>query len=289
MSQSGQLRLFDNIHLKFGSISAIMSIRGANFTQDDDCQLARSWINIAEDNVKGSGQKMDQFWARIAEHFNEHSQSPVRSARSLSARWSLLNEQCNKFVGCYALAKSNLASGESVGQNESELIRKAMAIFSKRAGSSGRSKETRFVFLHVWEILKSVKKWQDLRNVQVSCQKSSKRMKLNENDEVVPDTEATTERPVGNKAAKKARIDAVESSRNQNVVAQSQLIRAQAMSLQAELSLMTVPMDGLTDTAKEYILLKQAAVLQNTRGRRDRKSIKSASSNDEDYEIVEVV
>ncbi|CAK4749567.1 unnamed protein product [Aphanomyces euteiches] len=114
-------------------------------------------------------------------------------------------------------------------------------------------------------------------------------MKLNENDEVVPDTEATTERPVGNKAAKKARIDAVESSRNQNVVAQSQLIRAQAMSLQAELSLMTVPMDGLTDTAKEYILLKQAAVLQNTRGRRDRKSIKSASSNDEDYEIVEVV
>ncbi|CAK4178800.1 unnamed protein product, partial [Aphanomyces euteiches] len=132
------------------------SSRGANFTQDEDCQLARSWIRIAEDSVKGSGQKSDQFWARIEADFNLHS----------------------------------------TGENR--------------------------------------------------------------------------KRPIGIKAAKRAKHQMAQDARSQKALVESQLLRAQAMNLQAELSLMTVPTEGLNEAAQEYIALQQAAILAKVkRGKRD--------------------
>ncbi|KAG9414278.1 hypothetical protein AC1031_013475 [Aphanomyces cochlioides] len=137
--------------------------------------------------------------------------------------------------------------------------------------------------MHVWEILRTVDKWQDLRAIQAGAG-NSKRMKLDENDNLVVEVNDRT-RPVGTKAAKKAKQSLESDAKSRIVMAESQFQRAQAMNLQAELSLMTVPLDGLTDVAREYILLKQKAVLDRTKNREEVKQ--QDSDEDSNDEIIE--
>ncbi|ETV64689.1 hypothetical protein H257_18467 [Aphanomyces astaci] len=158
--------------------------RGSNFTTDEDCQLARSWINISQDASKGSGQKSDQFWSRIETNFNQYSDGAIqRSGRSLSSRWATILDQCN--VGCFATVRSKLTSGESDGPEDAELVRRAKELFANKADARG--KQSRFLFLHAWEILRTVPKWQDFRSQQPGNDRAKKRMKLDENDDIVSD------------------------------------------------------------------------------------------------------
>ena len=63
--------------------------RGSNFSTEEETQLARSWMNISQDPIKGTGQKADTFWDRVEDHFNEHSsndQEARRSSRSLQSK-----------------------------------------------------------------------------------------------------------------------------------------------------------------------------------------------------------
>ncbi|RQM21423.1 hypothetical protein B5M09_012280 [Aphanomyces astaci] len=182
--------------------------------------------------------------------------------RPITTRWSNILEQCNKFVGCFAIVKSKLGSGEAEGPNEAELVRRAKELFARKADSRG--KKSRFLFLHAWEILRTVPKWADLRGQQAGATKK-KRMKLDDNDNIVSDNEEPR-RPMGVKAAKKLKFQGVQGTgerMSHKALAEAQLMRARAMLLQAELSLMTIPMAGLSDTARDYILLKQASVLAN--------------------------
>ncbi|ETV73507.1 hypothetical protein H257_11632 [Aphanomyces astaci] len=172
-----------------------------NFTTDEDCQLVRSWSNISQDASKGSSQKSDQFWSRIETNFNQYSDGAIqRSGRSLSSRWATILDQCNKFVGCFATVRSKLTSGESDGPGDAELVRRAKELFAKKADARG--KQSCFMFLHAWEILRTVPKWQDLRSQQPGNDRAKKRMKLDENDDIVSDDDVR-QRPLGVKASKK--------------------------------------------------------------------------------------
>ncbi|RLN99597.1 hypothetical protein DYB28_006332 [Aphanomyces astaci] len=179
--------------------------------------------------------------------------------RPITTRWSNILEQCNKFVGCFATVKSKLGSGEAEGPNEAELVRRAKELFARKADSRG--KKSRFLFLHAWEVLRTVPKWADLRGQQAGATKK-KRMKLDDNDNIVSEPR----RPMGVKAVKKLKFQGVQGTgerMSQKAVAEAQLMRASAMLLKAELSLMAIPMAGLSDTDRDYILLKQPSVLAN--------------------------
>ena len=75
--------------------------RGTNFTEEEERQLARSFLNISQDPTTGTGQKIDTFWERIETHFNEHNTAngEVRTMRSLSSKWQTIQHDVSKFVG----------------------------------------------------------------------------------------------------------------------------------------------------------------------------------------------
>ncbi|RHY84930.1 hypothetical protein DYB37_013967, partial [Aphanomyces astaci] len=183
------------------------------------------------------------------------------------------------FVGCFATVRSKLTSGESDGPEDAELVRRAKELFANKADARG--KQSRFLFLHAWEILRTVPKWQDLRSQQPGNDRAKKRMKLDENDDIVSDDDVR-QRPLGVKASKKLKASRHHGgSEVQKTVADAQLLRANAMLLQAELSLMTVPLTGLSDTAKEFVLLKQAKVLS-----KEKVKIYAPTSVNDEYDSM---
>ena len=62
--------------------------RGKNFTDFEDVCLARAWVAVSEDPIRGKDQASVVLWSRISKVF--HSLTPdttVRSDASLSNRW----------------------------------------------------------------------------------------------------------------------------------------------------------------------------------------------------------
>ena len=44
--------------------------KGRNFSQDEECQLCRSFLSICQDPIVGNGQKSPAFWTQICEDYN---------------------------------------------------------------------------------------------------------------------------------------------------------------------------------------------------------------------------
>ncbi|KAH9102735.1 hypothetical protein AeMF1_020737 [Aphanomyces euteiches] len=113
-------------------------------------------------------------------------------------------------------------------------------------------------------------------------------MRLDENDNIVSENE-DRKRPIGIKAAKRAKLQITQDARSQKALVESQLLRAQGMNLQAELSLMTVPTEGLNEAAQEYIALQQAAILakvkQGKRAQHDNANDAIALSDSEEQVV----
>ena len=100
--------------------------RGANFSNADYCQLARSWLNVSQDATTGVDQKAQTFWERVETHFNKNTdggQAVRRSSRSLA--WSQIQHDVSKFVGAYAAIKDLNPSGAGV----EDMIKKALELF----------------------------------------------------------------------------------------------------------------------------------------------------------------
>jgi len=61
-------------------------VRGANFLDEEDAQLARSWLHTSMNPIFANSMKRDQFWDKTADHFNENSSGHPREAKSLKNR-----------------------------------------------------------------------------------------------------------------------------------------------------------------------------------------------------------
>ena len=88
--------------------------RGANFSNADDCQLGRWWLNVSQDATTGVGQKAQTFWECVETYFSENTdgdQAVRRSSRSLASKWSQIQHDVSKFVGAYAAIKDLNPSG----------------------------------------------------------------------------------------------------------------------------------------------------------------------------------
>jgi hypothetical protein len=93
-----------------------VACRTSNFSNVEDVNIVRSWLEISTDPITNIGQKRDHMWDRIVERYNlrrESSGSPVRTKRSLQSRWDIIKAEVGKFSSVYAECVREYRSGMS--------------------------------------------------------------------------------------------------------------------------------------------------------------------------------
>ena len=92
--------------------------KGKNWVEEEESQLCKSWLHVAEDPLVGNQQRADRFWERVKEHFRANlvtnEDDPdfcIREVKALQHKWSQINHDVNKYCGCYAKVKALRESG----------------------------------------------------------------------------------------------------------------------------------------------------------------------------------
>ncbi|KAG2721944.1 hypothetical protein I3760_02G105400 [Carya illinoinensis] len=69
------------------------SVRGANFTPEEDKLLVSAWLNCSLDAVQGTDQKHSQLWEKNFEYFQQFKETTnERTIKSLIHRWSVIQK-----------------------------------------------------------------------------------------------------------------------------------------------------------------------------------------------------
>ncbi|XP_041028067.1 glutathione S-transferase T3-like [Juglans microcarpa x Juglans regia] len=125
------------------------SVRGANFTPEEDKLLVSAWLNCSLDAVEGTYQKHSQLWKKIYEYFQQFKETTNdRTIKSLIHRWSVIQKAINKF--CAKLAQ--VEGLNQSGMTEQDKFDKAKVMYTSLEKSS-------FQFEHCWHPLKDQPKW----------------------------------------------------------------------------------------------------------------------------------
>uniref|UniRef100_A0ACD5Z5M2 Uncharacterized protein n=1 Tax=Avena sativa TaxID=4498 RepID=A0ACD5Z5M2_AVESA len=83
--------------------------RTANFTADEDRLLCHTWLNTS---LGGTDQTQNNYWTRMKEYFDKYNTSGnERTDRSLWSHWSVINADCQKWVGVMAVVDRMNPSG----------------------------------------------------------------------------------------------------------------------------------------------------------------------------------
>ena len=128
----------------------------SKWTVAEDDLLISGWLNTSLDSIKGKGQKEDAFWARVRKYIVHNSNTPVRRTKdTIKSRWSRINKDVCRFVGCYDQALRNPHSGE----NTDNVLARAHVNFVTKYNRN-------FTLAHCWAILKHEPKW---RNIYISA------------------------------------------------------------------------------------------------------------------------
>ncbi|KAG2724941.1 hypothetical protein I3760_01G042400 [Carya illinoinensis] len=125
------------------------SVRGANFTLEEDKLLVSAWLNCSLDAVQGTDQKHSQLWEKIFEYFQQYKETTnERTIKSLIHRWSFIQKATNKF--CAKLAQ--VEGLNQSGMTEQDKFEKAKIMYQSLEKCS-------FQFEHCWHLLKDQPKW----------------------------------------------------------------------------------------------------------------------------------
>ncbi|KAI7749351.1 hypothetical protein M8C21_032957 [Ambrosia artemisiifolia] len=74
------------------------SMRGSNFSIEEDKLLVSVWLNCSPDAIQGTNQTRSTFWEQVVEYFHQHKESTnERTMKSLSHRWSYIQKATNSF------------------------------------------------------------------------------------------------------------------------------------------------------------------------------------------------
>ncbi|XP_024013668.1 glutathione S-transferase T3-like [Eutrema salsugineum] len=169
------------------------------WTPAEDLVLISAWLNTSKDPIVGNDQKAGAFWSRIKATFNSSpklKEYPDREGTHCKQRWSRMNDQVCKFVGCYGTAVKE----QSSGQNDNDVMKAAHQIFLNDHGF-------KFQLEHAWRELRHDQKWTLATTIRDA--ERVKRRKCDEGAVHSPQTETggedTSARPPGVKAAKAAK------------------------------------------------------------------------------------
>ncbi|XP_023730952.1 glutathione S-transferase T2-like [Lactuca sativa] len=87
-----------------------------------------------------------------------------RKKDQIYSKWRNVNKIGMEFNTTFSIEKRQWQSGE----NDEIMLQKALALYRSQKG-------TNFKFLHVWNVVKMSKKWQDTENSETFMSGSSKR------------------------------------------------------------------------------------------------------------------
>ncbi|OAV92853.1 hypothetical protein PTTG_27506 [Puccinia triticina 1-1 BBBD Race 1] len=89
--------------------------KGPVYTEPEDYELCRAWVQVSKDPAVGTNQEGSTFWERISTVYHKAMPHPIRPANSLKKRWSKnVQPAINKFRGCVSQVEQFYQSGASV-------------------------------------------------------------------------------------------------------------------------------------------------------------------------------
>ncbi|KAE9296595.1 hypothetical protein PR003_g23719 [Phytophthora rubi] len=185
------------------SSSASSARRGKSFVKEDQLLLCKCFLGISEDPIVGRYQKGSAFFGKVADAFNAAvirlgEPEKQRAKDSITAHWrDTIQKKVTKFCGCYAKAKAVTRSGWT----EQNYIDEALTIYLDSCGGA-------FIQLRCWEFLRKKPKW-------VGCVAALSTTKRLLADSLTAPTQASvpTNRPVGNKKAKRVAHEYISKSK----------------------------------------------------------------------------
>ncbi|KAK2427156.1 glutathione S-transferase T3 [Trifolium repens] len=137
--------------------------RRTRFTPGEDKVLIQAWLNVPKNAAAEANQRVDSFWLRIKNNYNEYrGHFKPRGASQVKSRWHKVNSIVHKFVACYKAANEKKESGSS----EADIMGDACTLFYQDEGEQ-------FKLEHAWRLLKDEPKWSN-----PSFEGASKRTKI---------------------------------------------------------------------------------------------------------------
>ncbi|EAY94372.1 hypothetical protein OsI_16136 [Oryza sativa Indica Group] len=172
------------------------------WTEEEDIRLMSAWIEHSTDSTCGADKGGGQYWGEVVESYNKTT-PPLRkrNLKQCKDRWHKINRWTDLFECAYVKARRIFTSGYS-NQMWIDAAHKFYVDDNKEA------KLGPFVLMEVWKICREVSKWktynENLRNAR-----KRKSFHLEGDSEEADDTfDEMPKRPMGQKAAKKAALDA---------------------------------------------------------------------------------
>ncbi|KAK8447233.1 hypothetical protein SEVIR_8G028800v4 [Setaria viridis] len=178
------------------------------WTEEEDLRLMSAWIEHSADSTCGADKGGNQYWDEVVESYNKTT-PPLRkrNLKQCKDRWHKINRWTDIFECAYVKARRVFTSGYS-DQMWIDAAHKFYVEDNKDA------KLGPFVGIEVWKICREVSKWktynEELRNARKRKSFHLKEERDQENDESL---EEMPNRPMGQKAAKKAALAAKGKSK----------------------------------------------------------------------------
>ncbi|KAI7944968.1 hypothetical protein MJO28_010663 [Puccinia striiformis f. sp. tritici] len=186
--------------------------RAPNWLPDEEAQLAVSYVNVSEQPEFAANQTSETFFRKVADDFNTYSKSHFRSWDVIRTRWGPLNTATLKFAAIYNALERNPPSGTG---GTVDWLETAHATY--RAQSKGAS----FGSVLAWQKLRHAPKWRNegrgndlvIPTFEISSDTlinpDAPDSSVSVSGTFTPSARAafSIDRPTGQKAAKKRRID----------------------------------------------------------------------------------
>ncbi|KAI7961138.1 hypothetical protein MJO28_001204 [Puccinia striiformis f. sp. tritici] len=122
--------------------------RGSNWHEEEDAQLARSWLHTSQNPIHSNSMKRDDFWKKAAVHFKENTSGHDRVWSSLRDRWALVRLACTRFCGIFNGLERNPPSGHGT----LDFVAQAKTMFKDQTKKP-------FTMERAWLELKDKPKW----------------------------------------------------------------------------------------------------------------------------------
>ncbi|XP_004966767.1 glutathione S-transferase T3-like [Setaria italica] len=178
------------------------------WTEEEDLRLMSAWIEHSTDSTCGADKGGNQYWGEVVESYNKTT-PPLRkrNLKQCKDRWHKINRWTDLFECAYVKARRVFTSGYS-DQMWIDAAHKFYVEDNKDA------KLGPFVGIEVWKICREVSKWKTY-NEELRNARKRKSFHLEEERDQGSDEslEEMPNRPMGQKAAKKAALAAKGKSK----------------------------------------------------------------------------
>lgn len=174
------------------------------WTPDEDVRVMSAWLEHSTDFTCGADKGGVQYWGEVVETYNKTT-PPLRrrNAKQCKDRWNKINKWTDLFECAYAKARRVFTSGYSA-----EMWLDAAHKFYVDDNKECKDVVGPYMLTEVWKICRDVPKWKTY-NENLKNARKRKAFHLEGESEENEDTcDQMPQRPIGQKAAKKAALAA---------------------------------------------------------------------------------